>query len=222
MQLAHPLVFLKGYLRNPRVVGSIAPSSRALAAAICKPYQQFDQPASVLEVGAGTGPITRYIGTLLGPNDLFDICELNQEFADILERDVLSRTDFTSAVAEGRVRLLRKPVQELDFENRYDFVISGLPFTRFSLRDIHRVLGVIRRCLKPSGVFSYYEYVGMRRVTRYLSFGRSRRQFWRVSAYLSRSIRRHQFKQKTVLMNLPPARTRHLRFDIAAPNAAIS
>jgi len=213
VQLAHPLVFLKGYLRNPRSVGSIAPSSKALAMAVCEPLRRYGRRAAILEVGAGTGPITRYIGQLLGPGDEFDICEVDDNFADVLERDVLTHADFAPGVADGRVRLLRKPVQELNFENRYDFVICGLPFTSFGIRDVRDILQIIRQCLRPSGIMSYYEYVGFRRVSRTFALGKSRKRFRRVSAYLSRSIARHQFREQTVFLNFPPAHARHLRFD---------
>ncbi|MEK6675236.1 MAG: methyltransferase [Planctomycetota bacterium] len=214
MAIDTSLKFLKEYLRNPRSVGSMVPSSQALAAAVCDPYRRCKKPAAVLEVGAGTGPITKYLGTILKPEDHLDVCELNEDFADTLEEEVLSNGDFRSAVAAGRVNLLRKPIQEIDAVERYDFVISGLPFTSFGIRDVRAILNVIRRCLKPGGTFSYYEYVGLRRASRTLSLGKKRKRVAQVSEYLSRSIAKHQFKEKTILRNFPPAYARHLRFDM--------
>ncbi len=215
MGLVHSWQFLWRYMRNPRVVGAVAPSSRALASALCEPYRSAsaDRPARVLEVGAGTGAITRHLGTLLGPRDELDICEIEQEFADILQRDVLSSRAFNPAVAKGRVRLLRLPVQQLAHEDRYDFVIACLPFTNFELDDVREVFTVLRRCLKSSGVLSYFEYVGLRRTSRVLSLGRRRERVRSVSAYMARHIRAHQFKRQTVLKNFPPAHARHLRFS---------
>ena len=207
------LRFLQDYFRYPNVVGALAPSSRALAVALCEPYQRCSAPASVLEVGAGTGAITRYLGSVLGQDDELDICEVHPEFADILERDVLTRADFSPAVADGRVRLLRSAVQNLGYENRYDFVISGLPLTSFDLRDVRDVFGVIRRSLRPGGVLSYFEYVGLRETSRYLAIGKRRRRVRLVSAFLSEHIRKHQFDVKTVFSNLPPAHARYLRFE---------
>lgn len=206
------LRFLTGYLQSPTVVGAVAPSSSTLAAALCEPYRRFRKPATVLEVGAGTGAVTRHLGPLLGEEDELDICEIHTEFADILERDVLSRPDFAPGVAAGRVRLLRSPVQEIECEDRYDFVISGLPLTAFTLRDVQDVFGVIRRSLKPGGVLSYFEYVGLRRTSRLLSVGRRRARIRSVSTYLSEQLREHQIDRTTVLRNLPPAYARHLRF----------
>ncbi len=211
--LGHHWCFFSRYLRRPHVVGALAPSSRALAAALCEPYRRASRPATVLEVGAGTGAVTRYLGTILGSEDRLDICEIEPDFAEILERDVLSSPAFASAVAGGRIRLLRQAVQSLSDEARYDFVISGLPLTAFELGDVEDVFTVIRRSLKPGGVFSYFEYVGLRRASTVLAVGRRRGRVRTVSRYLSRRIREHQFARETVLRNLPPAHARHLRFD---------
>lgn len=213
LTLHHRLRFLTGYFRNPHIVGALSPSSPALAAALCEPFRRCDRPATVLEIGAGTGAITRYLGPLLGEKDALDVCELHPDFADILERDVLTKPEFAPGVETGRIRLLRQPVQDLTFENRYDFIISGLPLTAFKLRDVRDVFRVIRRSLKPDGVLSYFEYVGLRRTSRLLSLGRRRTRIQWVSAYLSRNIRDHQFDRTIVLQNIPPAHARHLRFE---------
>lgn len=211
MHMSHPLTFLKGYIRNPRAVGSLLPSSRTLAAAICRPYLNAAGRSTVLEVGAGTGPITRYFGSILRPGDEFDVCEMSEEFADVLEEHVLTNDDFASAVAQGRVRLLRIPAQKLNPERKYDFVICGLPFTSLHLADVREVLSVIQACMKPGAVFSYYEYAWLRRLARNLALI-DRRRIRDVSDHMSENITRFQFERHTIWRNLPPAHVRHLRF----------
>ncbi len=213
MELGHRWRFLSRYLLDPNTVGAIAPSSRALAEALSEPFRNSTGPASVLEVGAGTGPVTRHLGTILREGDTLDICEINHDFADLLERDVLSNAHFAPLVAQRRVRLLRLPVQEIPSDNRYDFVISGLPLTAFELRDVQDVFEVIRRCLKPGGVFSYFEYLGLRRTSRTLAIGKRRARIRAVSAYLTETLRQHRITTKTVFLNFPPASAHHLRFD---------
>jgi phospholipid N-methyltransferase len=218
--IPHHVRFLQTYLKQPGVVGAVSPSSKALAAALAEPYRLHrDGRASILEVGAGTGAITRYIGTILRPGDEFDICEVQPDFANILEKDVLSRPAFRTHVAAGAVRLLRSSVQELPFEKKYDYIISGLPFTVFAYAEVCAIFDVLRRCLKPDGVFSYFEYVAMRKATRMLSLGRNRNRIRAVSSFLSRNIKAHQFAQRIVLLNFPPAHARHLRFN-GAPAVA--
>lgn len=212
MQLDHPITFLKGYFQNPRSVGSLFPSSRALASAICKPYQDARRRCVLLEVGAGTGPITKHLGRILGPSDELDVCELNDDFADVLEQHVLTNEDFASATAQGRVRLLRIPAQNLKPERQYDYVICGLPFNAFDLADVRETLAAIRRCMKPGAVFSYYEYAWLRKLSAAFAFW-SRSRYREVSKHMSENIVRYQFRRDTILMNVPPAHVRHLRFD---------
>ena len=204
--------FLQQYLRSPKVVGAVAPSSPALARALAAPYAAHGRPARVLEVGAGTGAVTRHLGTLLGPQDELDVCEIEPAFVETLQHDILSAPAFAPALSEGRVRVLPMAVQALPREPRYDFVISGLPLTAFSLRDVREVFAVVRSCLKPGGVFSYFEYVALRAAARALAWGPERRRLRYVSAYLTRRIRAHQVRQCVVLPNLPPAWARHLQF----------
>jgi len=213
LEIGHRWRFLSRYFRSPHTVGAVAPSSRALAVAVCEPFRRSRRPVSVLEVGAGTGAVTRYLGTLLGSQDRFDVCEISQDFADILERDLLSGPLFADAVAGGRVRLLRQPVQKISPDNRYDFIISGLPLTSFDLRDVEDVFSVICRSLRPGGVFTYFEYVALRRTSRALAVGKKRARLRDVSRFLTRHIREHQFAHQMVMQNLPPAHVRHLRFS---------
>jgi len=207
------LRFFGTFLKEPHRVGAVAPSSSRLCAALCGPARAFKGPRYLLEVGAGTGAATRQIGKILTSDDRLDICEISDKFADILERDVLSAPGFSKHVKDGRVRLLRMPVQELPGERQYDFVLSGLPLTSFALRDVEAVFDVVRRVLKPGGVFSYFEYMWLRRTRRVLTVGPKRQQIRDVSAYLTQELRRHRFAKSQVFRNIPPAYAHHLRFD---------
>ena len=212
MPLNERLRFLRSCLSGPGTVGAVAPSSRKLAQALCDPFRRCDKPATVLEIGAGTGAVTRHIGSLLGPNDELDICEIDPEFVDILENKVLSTATFAPAVRAGRVRVVCAAAQAIPHEDRYDFIISGLPLTAFSLEDVEAVLGMVRRALKPGAVFSYFEYVGLRKISRTFSMGKHRARLREVSPYLNKHIRTYEFDQQYVIGNLPPAVARHLRY----------
>lgn len=142
-----------------------------------------------------------------------DICELSPEFGDILRRDVLGAETFARARAEHRVRLLIGPVQDVVGERSYDFIISGLPLTSFTLEQVEAVLSCFRRVLKPGGVFSYFEYVGLRRFCTTFMAGKEGHRAREVSAVMSDGIRRYQVRQKLILLNVPPAIARHWQFD---------
>ncbi len=55
--MKNAVAFALGYLRDPRRVGAIAPASRGLATAIVREARR-NQPALIIEAGAGTGAIT--------------------------------------------------------------------------------------------------------------------------------------------------------------------
>ena len=212
MSLSETLEFFRSYLDDPFVVGAVAPSSHRLAAALVRPFAKRRRGARVLEIGAGTGRISRRIAHLLRPEDHFDICEIKDSFADTIESEVLSAPRLQQARSDGRIRLLRCPAERLRDPEGYDFVVSGLPFTAFEPSLVESILASVRRNLRPGGVFSYFEYVGLRKLNHTLAIGRSRRRIRAVSALLDRHIDRHQFSRETVLWNLPPAHARHWRF----------
>lgn len=206
-------VFFRTFLRAPDLVGAALPSSRRLAHALMTPFRARTSPASVLEVGAGTGAVTRHIGREMGPHDQLTICEMHPALAAHIRLEVLTHPTLAAAVAEQRVRLLVRPVQHVDPSESYDYIICGLPFTAFKPGDIEAVLDVVRTILRPGGVFSYFEYMALRRFRTVTSQGQARERMGKVSAILDDHIRRFEIGRRTVLANIPPAYARFWRFD---------
>jgi phospholipid N-methyltransferase len=60
------LLMLGRFVRSPRTVGAVSPSSRALAAEMVRGID-MSGPTTVVELGPGTGVITRAIVEGLGP-----------------------------------------------------------------------------------------------------------------------------------------------------------
>lgn len=207
--------FLRSFVKEPSVVGSVFPSSRFLANALLDPFKKRTSPAKLLEIGAGTGAVTTRIGEALGAEDEFDVVEIQPALAEHLDRVVLHSPALDSARRDGRVRLFACALQDIDMSRRYDFIISGLPLTAFPVDEVQSALAVARHLLKPGGVFSYFEYVALRRLRTLGTFGKKRLDTRLTSRYLDKSIERFQFHRTTVLVNLPPAYVRHWRFDPA-------
>ncbi|HEY3245405.1 MAG TPA: methyltransferase [Phycisphaerae bacterium] len=212
----HWLSFLRRYLAAPHVVGAVTPSSRFLARALAGPFAARTHAARVLEVGAGTGAVTEPILRLLGPDDHLDICEIQPEFAALLERRLLSRPDVARRQARGQVNLLCCPVQEIRATTPYDYVICGLPLTAFSPQTARDVLESIRANLAPTGVFSYFEYVGLRKLRVWFSNLRGHTDAQVVSDLLTGQIHAHEIGRRTVWFNLPPAYARYWQFNGAS------
>jgi phospholipid N-methyltransferase len=213
VSVVNSLRFFGRCLADPIAVGSVAPSSQCLAQALTAPLAARSSPARVLEIGAGTGAVTRRLGELMGPADHLDICEIDPTFVRILRRTVLASGPLATARLEGRVCLLHCAVQEIRAPQHYDYIISGLPLSVFDSHELRDILESIQRSLRPGGFFSYFEYACVRRLLKVSPSRRWRRRIRAVSRLLDAHIRDYQVAQRMVLRNLPPAHARHWRFD---------
>ena len=216
MRVGESLRFLRRFLAHPRQIGAVAPSSGFLARALVQPLSRHERPANILELGAGSGAVTRHIVPLVGPDDRLDICEADPQLAGHIRDEYLVRGRLAEQFQVGRVRLWDQYLQDVPELLEYDFVISGLPLNAFCLRDIKTILDILKRQAAPGCVLSYFEYIGLRSLTAAVRLGESRKQARYRSAYLRRQISNYQFERRSVLLNIPPACARHLRIGAAA------
>ncbi len=77
------LQFLQAFLKNPMKVGAIAPSSPELAAEMLHGITP-DEDNIVLELGVGTGAITKFLQDVIPNKDSYLGFELDQELVDNL------------------------------------------------------------------------------------------------------------------------------------------
>jgi len=201
--------FLQECRRTVQTTGAIGPSSRFLARTLARPFERHSGPARVLEVGPGTGPVTRRILKLLKPGDHFDMVELNQTFVDVLKRRFEEDPEFQAHA--GRVTIHHLPIQEFQAEAPYDYIISGLPFTNFPPDLVRDIFGVFFQLLAPDGVLTYFEYMYMRRLRQAVSVGASRSRLTQLDQVLSEHAQRHRIRRHSVLRNMPPAWVHELR-----------
>ncbi|MCY4477566.1 MAG: methyltransferase domain-containing protein [Gammaproteobacteria bacterium] len=142
--------FLGTVVRNPRSVGAVAPSSRRLANHM---VADIVPGSRVIELGAGTGALTRAILACgVSPADLLAI-EQNEAFSEMLRKrfpGVAVVTDNASALSR-HAHVLTGPA---------NFVVSGLPLLLFTpgrkLRLLHQVFSV----LTEQGAFHQFTYGG--------------------------------------------------------------
>ena len=81
--LANKSLFFQRWLRNPLQMGSIVPSSRALCRRIAAAVQR-DEDQLVLELGAGTGVVTRAMLEAGVPAERLVVVEIIPDMADHL------------------------------------------------------------------------------------------------------------------------------------------
>jgi phospholipid N-methyltransferase len=202
--------FFQQFRQQYTTTGSVLPSSRALARALTKPLRQAKGPRRVLEVGPGTGAVTREIVRCLRPEDTFDIVEINDRFVAVLERRFAEEPEFQRCRAQARV--IHAPLQDVPGAGEYDFMVSGLPLNNFGLGLVDDIFRSYERLLKPDGTLSYFEYVWIRALkTPFVAAGEKAR-LTALSRILEEKVRRHQVGEDVVLMNVPPAVARHFCF----------
>ena len=145
--------FLRGFLRAPRTVGSIAPSSRWLVQAMLD-TSSVEQAQVIAEFGPGTGVFTDEIIRRMRPDARLLVFEVEPQFvANLRERvndpRVVIVADSAATLAEQLERLHLPAV---------DCVVSGLPFTSLPRPVTHAILETTRAALRPGGVFVTYQY----------------------------------------------------------------
>lgn len=200
--------FFRESRRHFRTTGAVLPSSRFLGRALASALDATRPPRIVLEVGPGTGSVTREIMRRMGPGDRLDAVELNDQFVQRL-RLMLQRDERFGAVRD-QVQIIHSPVEDLPGEGVYDHIISGLPLNNFPVALVREIFRAYVRLLKPGGVLSYFEYTLIRQIKSPFVGRRERRRLYRVGQVVNHYIRSYQVRRQQVLMNVPPAVVRHL------------
>ncbi|MEV5614159.1 methyltransferase [Streptomyces sp. NPDC052225] len=194
-------LFFREFTRTRRATGAIAPSSPRLARALTRyVIPSPGGPRAVLEVGPGSGAVTRHVVESLGPLDTLDLVEANPRFAALLAE---------TYAGDRRVRVLTGLVQDQELGS-YDTVVCGLPFANFDAATTEEILGRLVGALRAGGTLSYFAYAGMPPLRRVFSAGAGRVRVRQLDAVVGRVLARHRFRSETVLGNLPPARVHHL------------
>ena len=142
----------------------------------------------ILEVGPGTGAVTRHILAGLRPEDRVDLVELNAEFVACLRERIANDANYRPAA--GRIVLHHAGVEELSEAEPYDVIVSGLPLNNFSIELVERMLAKLQRLLAPRGTLSFFEYVAIRRVKATLSRQAERERLQRHRAIARRHLGR--------------------------------
>jgi phospholipid N-methyltransferase len=169
---------LRKFLSNAKTVATIAPSSRALSRAIVRGID-WSKAKCVVELGAGTGPVTDVLVQAAPPGVRVIVNEFLPEFCTHL------RQRFPNAdIVEGDARRLTEILAERGI-TQVDYVLSGLPLTHFAEADRDAVIDQAARLLGQEGEF--------RQLTTF--------------PWIYRRLYRRYFKEvrfKLVLWNLPP------------------
>jgi phospholipid N-methyltransferase len=202
-------LFLREYLRHFHHTGAIAPSSRWLGAALARHVSNGSGPRRILEVGPGTGAVTKHIVARLGVSDSLDLVELNPTFVDLLRRRFDEEPHFAGAAQ--RVRVIHSPIEDLPCDKPYDAIISGLPLNNFSVEDVRRILETFGKLMSPGATLSFFEYVGVRPARALVSGKQERERLKGIGQALEETLSGREISRECIWPNLPPAWVHHVR-----------
>jgi phosphatidylethanolamine/phosphatidyl-N-methylethanolamine N-methyltransferase len=147
----HRFRFLQGFLRKPKEVGSIIPSSRFLERRVirCARIREADL---VVELGPGTGGTTRALLRALRPDARLLAIEINPHFAALLRR-----------IGDWRLRVHSGSAEDLpEALSRHglghpDVIVSGIPFSTMTREVGAGILRAVHDSLEPGGRFVAYQ-----------------------------------------------------------------
>jgi phosphatidylethanolamine/phosphatidyl-N-methylethanolamine N-methyltransferase len=172
--------FLRESLRNLRLTGSVAPSSRFLCRAIVGKIETVPEQI-VVELGPGDGVITRYILERLQPDARLVIFEINEVFVEKIRKTF---NDPRLTVIHDSAENMGAHFQEMQIQKVHYFV-SGIPFIMLPESLAESITGACLQFLNPKGKFIQFHYSPM-------MLGFYRRVFGKVDI-------------EVVPLNIPPA-----------------
>lgn len=177
-------VFLKRWLRRPLGMGSVTPSSRALGRAMARAaLQSVPDGGTIVELGAGTGSITRaLLAAGLPPERLVPV-ELDPELhahlarsfpgLRLLKGDAAALPELLAAHGVGPVGA----------------VVSGLPLLAMPAPVVEAIVTAAVAVLPPGGTLVQFTYGPTSP----------------VPAELLRRLRLEAVRDRRIWSNLPPA-----------------
>jgi phospholipid N-methyltransferase len=184
-------LFFGKFLRHGTAIASLAPSSRWLSRATIAGID-WARAGVVVELGAGTGPITRELSARAGDQTRLLVVERDPDFAAILRDRYNARPNLE--VIEGDVRDLAGMLGDRGIA-KVDHIISGLPVPSFP-KDLQRSLfRNVRDVLRPEGTFHqitemplvYWNFY--RRFFDHVRFVFEPRNFPPAGAYICRGVK---------------------------------
>jgi phospholipid N-methyltransferase len=186
----HRIAFFRGFLKRPKEVDSVIPSSCFLEKRIVR-SAELAKARVVVELGPGTGGTTRAVLRSIGPEAKLLAIEINPAFVELLQSSIpdprLIAHAGSAADIEGALRDHDLPAP--------DVILSGIPFSTMSHEVGLAILHSVRRSLAPDGRFVAYQFRDRVEALGREVFGPARKQ--------------------TELLNVPPMRV--YRWDARGP-----
>lgn len=192
--LADNARFIKQWIENPRLIGAVSPSGPALAKAMAS-FVDLSRPGPIVELGPGTGPVTKALLARGIPPERLVLVEYEQRFCKMLgER--YPGVNIVQGDAYGLQKTLAGKVR-----GQVATVVSSLPLLVRPERDRVALLHQAFELMGDDGLFIQFTY-GLAK-----------------SPMPLHAVREHFVGKGSapILMNIPPARVWRYRKAGHAP-----
>ena len=144
--------FLQTAIKSMRTTGAVWPSSEGLIRKMLSPVH-WESAELIVELGAGSGAITRRILSKMRPDATLLSYEINPDFHHELV-----------AIKDPRLKLVFESAEALPehhlFDNakKADAVISALPLAIIPFRTTVGIINAIKDILTSRGVYVQFQY----------------------------------------------------------------
>lgn len=139
-------------IKSFRTSGTITPSSKVLIKTLLAPID-FESARCIIELGPGTGCVTRSILDRMHPDCVLISFEVNSDFIEQLEALGDSRLRVVNACASSIGTILD------GFEiEKVDHVVSSLPLALIDDKVVASILESVSTNLREGGHFLQYQY----------------------------------------------------------------
>jgi phospholipid N-methyltransferase len=145
--------FLRGFLKNPVMVGSVIPSSRVLIDKMLGPVDWANTRLFV-EYGPGVGTFTRPVLSLLGPDAKLVTIDTNADFTRYLKESI---DDPRLVPVTGSAADVEKILADRGLGSA-DYVLSGLPFSTLPPGVGEDIAEATANVIRPGGAFLVYQF----------------------------------------------------------------
>ena len=145
--------FLRGFLKNPVMVGSIIPSSRVLIDKMLKPVD-WENTKLFVEYGPGVGTFTRPILEKLGPDAKLVTLDTNPDFTRYLKDSI---DDPRLIAITGSAADVEKILKDNGL-GAADYVLSGLPFSTLPPGVGDAIAKATSKVIRKGGAFLVYQF----------------------------------------------------------------
>ena len=174
------------FFKDLKQVGAIAPSSKFLAKDLVEQLKnelicEDCTPLNILEIGPGTGPLTKEIAELLRPKDHLDVVEIHDHFFELVRKKYKS----------PNISIHHEDIIRFNNGRTYDYIFSSLPYEAMPEDVTQKIWEKKLELCSSKAYICYFKYVSFRKFK---------------CNFEEAVVEKYQSNKKVVFLNLPPAK----------------